>query len=57
MPKGWKSFVYRTDDIEEPRKFRGFFFDDAQAKAWIKKQAEGTYELSDQGPRDFKETK
>lgn len=44
---GWKTFVYRTDVT--PEKFAGFFFDDADANKWIKKQ-EGTYEVSTEKP-------
>lgn len=55
MPQGWKSNVWQTD--VEPEKYRGFFYDDAQAQAWIDKQPEGTFRISDQGPRKAKEAK
>lgn len=54
MPKGWKTFVYQTDT--EPEKFRGFFYDADEAQTWINKQTEGTFEISDKGPAQRKET-
>ena len=42
----WTTHVYRTDT--NPEEYVGFFFDDADAQGWIKKQEDGTYEVSSQ---------
>lgn len=55
MTRGWNAFVYRTDLKEEA--FCGFFYDDNQAKVWIKAQKKGTYDLTNESPRKRKESK
>lgn len=49
MAQGWNANVYRTDI--QPEEYVGFYIDEEAAKAWIKKQREGTYEVSTQGPK------
>lgn len=48
MASGWNSNVYRND--VDPEQYCGFHVDEAAAAAWIKKQKEGTYEVSTEGP-------
>ena len=46
--RGWNAYVYRADTEEQ--EFFGFFFDEAQAKAWVKQQPK-KYEISSESPR------
>ncbi len=48
MGRGWDGHVYRTDVT--PTKYIGFHFDTDAAQAWVDKQKEGTYEVSQEGP-------
>lgn len=53
MRTDYQTFVYRTDVT--PEKFCGAFFDEKGANGWVKKQKEGTYEVSTEKPGVRKE--